>query len=169
MILKFLPVAMNFSLFPHPHELYANFANDVVENNSVVFVGHEIPFYKMYANPTLVLYGEGDVVDISEISRPLYVTSQYIENENEVEFKELMKLPIYGFFSEGYSSYSTIVLGSKTLNVTDLQVKAEYSGYKRDMEDTYEWLYSIRGNILLKIFTSYDFPQLEYKIYELKA
>lgn len=165
--LKFLPVVINLQ-YPHPHELYAKFANDVLEKNSTIFVGHEMPFYKMYTS-NFKLYGEGDVVNVSKLSSPVYITSQYIENENEVEFKGFKKLPIYKFFSNGYSTYSSIVFSGKILNITNLKVKAVYTKEVRDMEDTYEWLYSVYGNILLKLFTAYDFPYLQYKIYEVKS
>jgi hypothetical protein len=169
MLIMFLPVAWNLHSSVHPHEQYAKFASDVLDGGSTIFVGHEIPFYRMYSDPSFQLYSEGDSVNVSELSGPVYVTSQYIENENEAEFKEFMKLPIYKFFGSGYSSYSAIVFGGKTLNVTDLKVKAVYSEETRDMEDTYEWLYSIHGNIFLKAFTTYGFPHLQYKIYEIEV
>ncbi len=169
MLVMFLPVAWNLHAYVHPHESYAKFADSVLENGSTVFVGHEVPFYMMYANPSFRLYGEGDIVDVSSLSGHVYVTSQYIENENEVEFKEFMKLPIYSFFSGGYEEYSSIVFGGKELNVTELKEKAVYDGDVRSMEETHEWLYSVYGNIFLKAFVAYDFPRLQYKIYEIEV
>jgi len=169
MAIMFLPVAANFHFFNHPHEVYAKWSNDVLPAGSVVVTGHEIPFYQAYADFS-AYYSLEEALSAAGDNASVYVTSQYFKNENEVEFDQLKELALLNPVSGGYDTYSSLVYENKTLNESQLKVKAAFTGTDRIrwMEDTYECFYSVYGNLAVKLFTCYDFPRLEYKIYELK-
>lgn len=166
MILKNFPAVYYLHYYSHPHELYAKFANKILEHGSTIIAGHELPFYNYYTNFTV--YSNPKELKGSE--NKVYITSQYFKNENEVEFEELKNTTFYWLLKGGYNSYSSIVFENKDIDENKLEVVATYTDVEkiRPMEDTYECFYSIRGNILFKILTCYDFPRLEYKIYRLK-
>jgi len=158
MLVKFVPIAYEFHVYPSPHKVYAQW--DSGFSPSLLLVGHECPWIDLYTNLTFFCRS----VQAQNISIPntgAYVTEEYYTNENQLEFEYMVNLTKLPIASQVTSEISRAdILQNRT--VTKIAV---YDGNVRPFEDVFQWLFSMYPNPFQNLIVNTKFLKPAYAIY----
>ncbi len=156
LLVKTVPMAYNFHYYPHPHIEYAQWLGTNVGDNYVL-VGHECAAARVYIPDKARCENEENSITAD---KSVLLTSQYIENENQLELGYAAK--ILGISPANLGIEKPLFLEGKNYTLY-----ASFSGNVRPVEDHYEWLYSVYPNPLYNLFFYGALPAPEYNLYAL--
>jgi hypothetical protein len=160
MIVKIAPIYYQFHFFPHPHKEYSFWLSKEVGNN-IVLVGHECPWVGYYTNLTFFCRGHSNITIPTD--QEVFVTSQYFKSENQMDLEYMND--IFNT-SIGNNALSAIYRFDLIPNRTMVKV-TEYPFKTRDMEDAFQWFFSVYPNPFLNVFINTKFLKPDYIIYKL--
>ncbi|MFH0889584.1 MAG: hypothetical protein V1836_00380 [Candidatus Aenigmatarchaeota archaeon] len=155
-LLKTVPMAYDFHYYPHPHTEYVKWLGSVIGDNYVL-VGHECAAARVYIPGRAVCIGEENNMTPD---KKVFLTSQYVENENQLELGYAAKLLKISSANLGIGKPSF-------LDAKNYTFYASFTGNIRPVEDHYEWLYSVYPNPLYNLFFYSALPTPRYDLYVL--
>jgi hypothetical protein len=158
MLIKFLPLAYQFHIFPHPHKAYALWL--ATFNPPLVILGHECPFVDFYTDLNFVCKSTQQL-NVTLPATGVYVTEEYFNNENEMEFEFMQNMMHLPFNNEVESRIQKQdFLKGKTFEKT-----AIYNGDLRSFEDMFQWMFTVYPNPATNLIINTAFIKPQYAIY----